>query len=284
VQTEVTVGVHRMRKWIRKHWILAILAAVGAIVLLYVLAIGIISEIQGRRVVAWNIERAKNLQRIGLAIHGYHDEWSRMCPAAISDSAGQPLLSWRVAILPFFKNPELTALHRQFKLDEAWDSPHNKALLEKMPKVFESPASDAAAGYTHFQAFVTAPGYERGKYRPIWSIKQSMSLSILMVADGPANTALVVEARQPVPWTKPEDILIDSSIDDLDKPLGFALGSTGFSKYSGLSQVCLADASVRTIRNPGNPRRFKELLRPLIGYNDGEIPDEAIWADQADKP
>jgi hypothetical protein len=181
-----------MRKWIRKHWILAILAGLGAMVLLYIVAVGVISEIQGRRVVAWNIERAKNLQRIGLAIHSYHDEWSRICPAAISDSAGQALLSWRVAILPFLKDPELTALHRQFKLDEAWDSPHNKALLEKMPKVFESPAADAAPGYTHFQALVTATGYERGKYRPIWGQNQSISLSITMVADGPSNTALVV--------------------------------------------------------------------------------------------
>jgi hypothetical protein len=41
---------------------------------------------------------------------------------------------------------------------------------------------------------------------------------------------------------------------------------------------------VRTIYNEGDPKRFKQLLRPLIGYNDGEIPDEAIWADAATKP
>lgn len=274
-----------MKKFLRKHWIAAIFLVIGGIAFLYVAAVGIISEIQGRRVAAWNIERAKNLQWIGVAIHGYQDEWNRVCPAVISDSTGQPLLSWRVAILPFFRNPELSALHRQFKLNEAWDSPHNKALLEKMPRIFESPASDAAPGYTHFLAFVTAPGHERCIYRPIWGTKQSISLSVLMATDGPANTALVVEARQAVPWTKPEDILIDSSIADLDKPLGFDLGSTGYSKYSGLAQICLADASVRTIFMPrDNPKRFKELLRPLIGYNDGEMPDEAIWADTPEKP
>ena len=36
------------------------------------------------------------------------------------DPTGKPLLSWRVAVLPYL---DLDLLHAQFKLDEPWDGP-----------------------------------------------------------------------------------------------------------------------------------------------------------------
>ncbi len=53
--------------------------------------------------------------------------------AAILDKNGKPLLSWRVALLPYI---EQDALYRQFKLDEPWDSEHNKKLIAQMPKIY----------------------------------------------------------------------------------------------------------------------------------------------------
>src|SRR5262249_29159759 len=44
-----------------------------------------------------------------------------------------PLLSWRVAILPYIGQ---RALYQRFRLNEPWDSKHNKKLLAQMPKVF----------------------------------------------------------------------------------------------------------------------------------------------------
>ena len=46
-----------------------------------------------------------------------------MMGPAICDKDGKPLLSWRVTILPYIEH---SMLYREFKLDEAWDSPHNK--------------------------------------------------------------------------------------------------------------------------------------------------------------
>src|SRR5262245_11036025 len=74
---------------------------------------------------------ANNLKQIGLALHNYHDTYGKLPPAAICDKAGKPLLSWRVAILPFI---EQNALYKQFKLDEPWDSEHNKKLAEVLVK------------------------------------------------------------------------------------------------------------------------------------------------------
>jgi hypothetical protein len=50
------------------------------------------------------------------------------------------MLSWRVRMLPYLDEQEL---YEQFKLDEPWDSDHNKQLIEKMPRLFASPG-DAA--------------------------------------------------------------------------------------------------------------------------------------------
>src|SRR5262245_39481877 len=66
---------------------------------------------------------SNNLKEIGLALHNYHAAHNHFPPAAICDKDGQPLLSWRVAILPYI---EQANLYRQFKLDEPWDSEHNK--------------------------------------------------------------------------------------------------------------------------------------------------------------
>ena len=46
-----------------------------------------------------------------------------------------PLLSWRVAILPFIGEQNL---YNRFRLDQPWDSPHNIALLPLMPALGRS--------------------------------------------------------------------------------------------------------------------------------------------------
>lgn len=72
------------------------------------------------------------LKQFGLACQNYHDTNDAL-PGNIADKDGKPLLSWRIAILPFI---EQQALYEQFKRDEPWDSEHNKKLIEKMPKLY----------------------------------------------------------------------------------------------------------------------------------------------------
>src|SRR3954452_8845755 len=81
---------------------------------------------------------AENLHRIGLALHAFHDDRGAFPKAAISDKQGRPGLSWRVAILPYLGETEL---YEKFNLDEAWDGPHNRALLGAMPAVYACPGT-----------------------------------------------------------------------------------------------------------------------------------------------
>jgi uncharacterized protein (TIGR03067 family) len=190
---------------------------------------------------------ANNLKIIGIAMHNYLDSnRGAFPPAAIYSKDGKALLSWRVAILPYLDQGNL---YREFKLDEAWDSPHNKKLLDKMPKVYAPVAGDAKE-YSTFYRVLTGPGtiFEGTKGTRITSI-----------TDGTSNTILVVEAGEAVPWTKPEELPYDAS-----KPLP-KLGGM----FKGGFNALFADAAVRFIRANADP----QLLRLAITRSDGKVLD-----------
>src|SRR5207245_2072326 len=85
----------------------------------------------------------------------YETVHRQLPPPAIRASDGTPLLSWRVAILPFIDQEDL---YHRFHLDEPWDSPHNLDLLQAMPHVFAPKAgADAEPFTTPYQVFV-GPG------------------------------------------------------------------------------------------------------------------------------
>jgi hypothetical protein len=141
-----------------------------------------------------------NLKQLGLAMHNFHDKSSTFPGSAIRDKSGKPLLSWRVAVLPYLDEMDL---YRQFRLDEPWDSENNKKLIPRMPPLFTCPGGKAQPGTTSYLA-VTGPGaiFESGAARKIAEI-----------TDGTSNTILLVEAddSQAVTWTKPDDYNYDSA-------------------------------------------------------------------------
>ena len=64
-----------------------------------------------------------------------HFQKNKKFPMPFTSADGTPLLSWRVALLPSIGQEEL---YKKFKLDEPWDGPTNKPLLESMPPIFAS--------------------------------------------------------------------------------------------------------------------------------------------------
>ncbi|MBV9123911.1 MAG: DUF1559 domain-containing protein, partial [Planctomycetes bacterium] len=169
----------------------------------------------------------------------------------------RPLLSWRVALLPYL---EEQTLYSQFHLDEPWDSPHNRPLLENMPKVYRN-LGDAPTDphSTFYQVFV-------GKGTPFEDPK-GLTLGAIDRADGTSNTLLVVEAGQAVPWTQPMDL--PYAADQPLPPLGgifkerFRFSKSSQAKYFRLLMV---DASGRIFPKDGDER----TLRALITWNGGE--------------
>lgn len=139
---------------------------------------------------------ANDLKQIALALRAYHDRHGAFPPAAVRGPDGTPLYSWRVALLPFLEEENL---YRQFHLDEPWDGPHNKTLLAARPRTY-SPKPllvDPDPAATYYQVFV-GPGVA-------FEGDRGLSLKADFPRD-PAETIVVVEARDAVPWTRPADL------------------------------------------------------------------------------
>ncbi len=189
-----------------------------------------------------------NLKTLGLALNGFvHANDGRFPPGAIRKD-GKPILSWRVAILPFLDIHRDARLYRKFRLDEPWDSPHNKALLKEMPPEFAPVARKDVPPYsTYYQGFV-GPGT---------LFDGEVGTRIADVTDGVGSTLMVAEAAEPVPWTKPEDLPFDKG-----KPLPKLGGQFEDGFY-----VAFADGSARFLSRKVSP----ETLRALILRGDGEV-------------
>jgi hypothetical protein len=146
-------------------------------------------------------ESINNLKIIGIAMHNYHDVHGHLPMAAIYSQDGKPLLSWRVAILPYIDHE---ALFKQFKLDEPWDSAHNKKLLEKMPRPYVPPGVKTKEPHaTFYQVF-----FGKGAM-----FEDQKMIALQNVTDGTSNTMMAIEAAEAGPWTKPADLPFDRTKD-----------------------------------------------------------------------
>jgi len=149
-----------------------------------------------------------NLQQVMLAMLTV-EEKTGVLPAAIVDKSNKPLLSWRVAILPFLGDEE-AKLFQEFHLDEPWDSDHNKSLIPRMPAVYASPGKPTGDGLTEVVA-PSAEGTVFGDITTVKSITDDESAGIAgiemsSIQDGFSTTVLVMSVpKLPVCWTKPVD-------------------------------------------------------------------------------
>ncbi len=81
-----------------------------------------------------------NVRRIILAMELYRCEHKTYPPAFTVDSAGKPLQSWRVLLLPYLGEKE-KALYAKIKLQEPWNSEYNKQFHEMEVAVYDCPSS-----------------------------------------------------------------------------------------------------------------------------------------------
>lgn len=206
----------------------------------------------------------KNLKQIGIALHEFAFENRQSLPPPFLRPRAFPRrpgdvgqgrpglllkrgLSWRVSMLPYLGHRELYA---KFRLEEPWDSEHNKKLIREMPDVYRHPAmSETGEGMTHFQ-FVTGPKTLHGAPRP---------LRLEIISDGTTNTIFVMDAKTPVIWTAPEDVEYSEASDprlllnDVFLPKGYL--------------VLMVDGSIHRV-----PKDISEkTLRNAIMHNDGNV-------------
>jgi hypothetical protein len=160
----------------------------------------------GRPLLLWAIEEEQRtrlsaqMRRLLQAILGYEQKNGTFPAFASRDRKGKPLLSWRVHLLPFLGE---SALYRQFKLDEPWNSPHNKKLIARMPAVYR-PLNGKLAGEN--RTTLLGPLGEATMFPPRGVLR------IGDVLDGTDKTVMLVDSAdaQAVVWTQPEDLKYDA--------------------------------------------------------------------------
>lgn len=210
------------------------------------------------------VQSANALEEIGLAIQKY-DERHGELPHNTYRADGKPLLSWRVHILPYLQEDNL---HKQFRLDEPWDGPNNSRLLSQMPSLYTGSMNwtTTSPGLTYYRGF-SSPGavFER---RPGDAPSERLAIfgtrihpptlfGLDSIRDGLPNTILVVEAWDPVQWTKP---------DDLDASPGKPFPKMGGFRWRKVFQAVTADGSVHSLRLD-TP---EDKLRALVTHSGGE--------------
>jgi hypothetical protein len=151
-------------------------------------------------------------------------------------------------LLPFL---EESKLYREFHLNEPWDSPHNKELIARMPKVYQSRWLGNVPGRTTFLAPV-------GEDTVFGSGKPTR---IQDITDGTSNTVVLVEVKPElaVPWTAPQDYVFDPA----------APGRGLQVLDDGRFLAGLADGSVSQFRANVKP----DLLLQLFRKSDGKASD-----------
>ena len=196
------------KAWWRSHWeVVVLVTALGAV--LAMLWPNLMSTLYppqpGKR---GRTPQAERLHELGLSLLAYAYAMGKRLPlVAVFAKDGQPLLSWRVLVLPFLGEEKL---YRQFRLDEPWNSLHNITLLARMPTQFAavSPKHPPRPYHTFVHAFV-------GKgtaFEGTTGVKVPDDFP-----DGVSKTILLIHGGEAVPWTKPEDIsyAADQPLPDL---------------------------------------------------------------------
>lgn len=189
-----------------------------------------------------------SMKQLGLAMHNYLDVHDRFPAQTTWNSDGKPLLSWRVALLPFLDEQEL---YDQFHHDEPWDSEHNRQVARLMPDVFRNDRV-SAKNQTVVQSFVGKGAFFDGPQGPRFSD----------FTDGSSNSLMLVEADadQAVVWTKPADLKFDP---------GNPAKGVGSLRENGFLAI-MADGHVRFISAEIDP----ETLRRIVIRNDGMVVGE----------
>jgi hypothetical protein len=202
------------------------------------------------------MESANKLKQMALALMILEEQNGGLPPGAITDpKTGRPLLSWRVAVLPMIREG---GLHARFKLDEPWDSPHNLELLEHMPQLFALPGTTPAKPYLTYYRGFTGPGtaFEAFPAAAHGPYGAAIGPKLVQFLDGTTNTLLLVEAAEPVEWTRPEELAYEPN-----HPLP-KLGGHFPNGY----HAALADGSVLFVSDAVS----EDTLRNAITRNDGK--------------
>ena len=238
--------------------------------------LGSFNPIAKARAAARRAASSNHLKQLALGFHNFHDTYNALPPAAVIGPDGKPWHSWRVLLLPFLEEMEL---YKKYDFSQPWDSPKNLAVAEKMPAIFRDPARegppDTLTDYAAItgEAAIFQPGVVTMTSADDFPacLKTAKKVGFASITDGTSNTILfaTVDPARKIPWTKPEDIVLDDTFPGIGKPAGIgAIHPLGDGRV-GL--FAFADGSVHLIADTVDT----ETLRKFLTRAGGEVVDSS---------
>lgn len=195
-------------------------------------------------------QNLRNLKQLALATHNFLDSnvssgefTAPFLPARYSvDANGKPLHSWRVFLLPYLGQKEL---YDKIRLDEPWDSEHNRQFHDQTPAIYcrpDAPESGCVYSCVADESALLQPASEAGSLTGI---------KLTEVIDGTSHTILFVERSEPVCWMDPNS---DLTPDEL------------------FAEANAADGTLPLVLLDGRVQLFKNLPDVLRADPDGSSP------------
>ena len=216
--------------------------------------------VMAAREAARRMQCMNHMRMIGLAFHNYHDAHGAFPPLYTVDAEGKPLHSWRVLILPYI---EQTAVYQMIRLDEPWDSVHNRQFHAFPIPTYLCPSNPVAGQLNCVYSVIAGE-----VFLPATAAGRNVGNGIATIQDGTSNTVAIVELKQPFCWMDPTaDIDLAEFVKGVNKPDG-KVGSS----HPGGANVVLFDASGRFVTETID----LNILRALGTRAGGEILP-AVW-------
>ncbi len=157
----------------------------------------------------------ERLHAITLAMLLYERDRGTLPPAWTVGTDGRALHSWRVLLLPYLGQQ---ALYDKIRLEEPWDSDHNRQFHKEAVAFYQCPSAELSPGQTTY-AVVVGPGtaFEAGKGKTLAQFGPK-SARMILVVERPASAC----------WMNPtEDVPQAAAEEGINVPngSGMAIGS-----------------------------------------------------------
>ena len=183
------------------HWIFVFTVGLAAVFLAL-----LFPALRGAQEDARRMQCSSHNKQISLALHNYHDKYKAFPPAYTVDAEGNRLHSWRVLILPFVEQQQL---YDNIRLNEPWDSEHNRQFHSYRPHTFACPSAPDGDDYnTPYGKRNINTNYVRIVGENTTTMGSGSVSQDDFQCDRP-KVLMVIETTRPICWMEPEDLTLE---------------------------------------------------------------------------
>lgn len=157
------------------------------------------------------------MKLVGLAIANYEATNKSLPFPAATNSNGEKVWSWRIALLPYLYTDTDRSLHKEIDFNDMqpWDSPKNAVLQKAAPAIFQSSRFPHPSGSKLSNVFLIVAPNREGVIPVFVDGSQARFRNI---TDGPADTIMAIMlAKHSTEWARPADLSVDEAYAYIQK-------------------------------------------------------------------